>query len=508
LAFSRASGENVGDYLITPSGLTSANYTIAFNTSILSVTKAALSVTADSKTKTYGASDPTFTASYAGFVNNETVAVLGGTLAFSRAPGEGVGDYLITPSGQTSANYTITFNTGTLSVTKVALSVTADSKTKTYGASDPAFTASYAGFVNNETAAVLGGTLAFSRAPGESVGDYLITPSGMTSANYTITFNTGTLSVTKAALSVTADSKTKTYGASDPAFTASYADFVNNETAAVLGGTLAFSRAPGESVGDYLITPSGLTSPNYTITFNTGTLSVTKAALSVTADSKTKTYGASDPAFTAGYAGFVNNETAAVLGGTLAFSRAPGESVGDYLITPSGLTSANYTIAFNTGTLSVSKAALSVTADSKTKTYGASDPAFTASYAGFVNNETAAVLGGTLALSRAPGESVGEYLITPSGLMSANYDITFNTGILTINPSAPVLLPPTITGTGNVVITWSAISNGTYRVQYKSDLNAANWSDLPGDVTAAGSVASKTDPIITGSRFYRIQVLP
>jgi len=33
---------------------------------------------------------------------------------------------------------------------------------------------------------------------------------------------------------------------------------------------------------------------------------------------------------------------------------------------------------------------------------------------------------GTLALSRIPGENVGSYLITPSGLISSNYTLCFN----------------------------------------------------------------------------------
>jgi hypothetical protein len=508
LSFTRGPGESVGSYPINPSGLTSANYTLIFNPGTLTITKAALAVTAEAKTKTYGAADPAFTVTYSGFVNGDTAAALGGTLSLTRAPGENVGGYLITPSSLTSGNYTVTFNTGTLTITKAALAVTADAKSKTYSAADPAFTVTYAGLVNADTTAVLGGTLAFTRVPGENVGDYLISPNGLTGANYTITFNPGTLTITKAALAVTADAKSKTYGTADPAFTVTYSGFVNGDTAAVLGGTLSLTRAPGENVGSYLITPSGLTSANYAITFNTGTLTVTKAALSVTADAKTKTYGMADPAFTVTYSGFVNGDTAAVLGGTLAFSRAPGENVSSYLITPSGLTSANYTITLNTGTLTIAKAALAVTADAVTKTYGAADPAFTVTYAGFVNGDTAAALGGTLSLTRLPGENVGSYLITPVGLTSANYTITFNAGTLTIIAPAPRLFPLTGAGTANVVITWTAASNVTYRVQYKSDLAAANWTDLVGDVTATGSTASKTDVRTTTNRFYRLQVLP
>ncbi len=508
LAFSRAPGENVGSYDITPGGLTSANYAIAFNASTLTISKATLTVSADSKTKTYGAVDPTFTGSYTGFVNGETPAVLAGTLTFSRAPGENVGNYSITPNGLTSANYAIAFNTGTLTITKAPLTVSADSKTKTYGAADPAFTGSYTGFVNGETPAVLAGTLTFSRAPGENVGNYSITPNGLTSANYAIAFNTGTLTITKAPLTVSADSKTKTYGAADPAFTASYAGLVNGESAAVLGGTLAFSRAPGENVGSYDITPGALSSANYAIAFNAGTLTITKAPLTVSADSKTKTYGAADPAFTASYAGFVNGETPAVLTATLTFSRVPGENVGSYSITPNGLTAANYAITFTTGTLTITKATLTITAENKTKVLGQADPSFTALYSGFVNGETPAVLSGTLSFSRAAGETVGSYSITASGSTSSNYTITFNPGTLTITGDNPTLLSLVPLGSGIIQISWTAISNTVYRVQYRADLNAVDWLDIAGDVRADTATATKTDTLKDGMRFYRVQVLP
>ncbi len=210
-----------------------------------------------------------------------------GTFEYSPVAGTvlGAGDnqtlsVLFTPTdtqAYTSASATVTIN-----VVQRPLTVTANSTARLYGAEEPAFTVSYAGFVNGDTATALGGTLAFARAAGESVGSYLITPSGLTSGNYALTFNTGTLSVTRAALSVTADARNKTYGATDPGFTVSYAGFVNSETPAVLGGTLAFTRAPGESVGSYLITPSGLTSGNYVITFVNGTLTVTPAPVLMT----------------------------------------------------------------------------------------------------------------------------------------------------------------------------------------------------------------------------------
>ena len=507
----------VGGYTITPSAaiggtFTAANYAITYTTGTLTVSKAAISVTADAKTKIYGAVDPTFTATDSGFVNGETAAVLGGRLAFARAPGENVGSYMITPGGLTSSNYTITFNTGTLAINKATLTVTADAKTKTYGALDPALTFVVSGLqFSDAPGAVLTGSL--TRVAGETVagGPYTITQGTLApNGNYLITFAGSTLTIGKAALSVTADAKAKVYGAADPAFTATYTGFVNGETAAVLGGTLSLARAPGENVGSYLITPSGQTSGNYAITFNTGTLSITKASLSIAADAKTKVYGAADPVLTFTPNGLQFADTpAGVLTGVL--TRVAGETVtgGPYAITQGTLMpNGNYTISFTGSSLTITMAALSVTADAKTKALGAADPTFTASYVGFIGSESPTVLGGTLAFSRSPGEAVGTYLITPAGLTSGNYAITFNAGSMTIIAPAPALLPLARLGTSNVIITWTSASNGVYRVQYNPTLGSTNWTDLVGDVTATNSTASKTDIMTTTNRFYRIRVLP
>jgi subtilisin-like proprotein convertase family protein len=81
--------------------------------------------------------------------------------------------------------------------------------------------------------------------------------------------------------------------------------------------------------------------------------------------------------------------------------------------------------------------------------------------------------------------------------------------IATTGDSTPPLKILSVIGAGttNVVITWSAISNVTYRVQYKADLNAADWSNLAPDVTATNTTASATDhPVLGAHRFYRVTV--
>src|SRR5204862_3797706 len=101
----------------------------------------------------YGAVLPDLTASYTGFVNGDTSDALTvqpkiSTMA-SRSSHRGT--YPITASGAVDTDYTISYVAGTLTVTPVALTITANDQTKAYGAALPALTASYSGFVNGDT---------------------------------------------------------------------------------------------------------------------------------------------------------------------------------------------------------------------------------------------------------------------------------------------------------------------------------------------------------------------
>jgi hypothetical protein len=109
-------------YAITCSGQSSTNYAITYAAGQLTVTAAPLSITANNASRQYGQADPTFTATYSGFVNSEDQSVLTGTLACTSpaTPSSAVSGspYAITCSGQTSTNYAISFVAGQLSVTK------------------------------------------------------------------------------------------------------------------------------------------------------------------------------------------------------------------------------------------------------------------------------------------------------------------------------------------------------------------------------------------------------
>src|SRR5207248_5018281 len=122
--------------------------------------------------------------------------------------------------------------------------------------------------------------------------------------------NTVSLTITKATLTVTADPQSRAYGAANPTLTASYSGFKNGETygtSDVFGGpALSTSAVASSPVGPYTITTAlgTLASGNYSFSLVNGTLTVTKATLTVSAQDKNREYGDANPTFTAAYTGF------------------------------------------------------------------------------------------------------------------------------------------------------------------------------------------------------------
>src|SRR5438093_1583907 len=385
LSTTASAASPVASYTITAAAgtLAAGNYSFSFAHGQLTVTPASLTVTADDKSREYGDPNPVFTASYGGFKNGETFATSGVTgspsLATTATATSSVagGPYTITAAVGTLAagNYTFSFASGELTVTKASLTVTADDKSRQYGDANPAFTASYGGFKNGETLATSGVTgspsLATTATATSSVAGspYTITAAAGTLAagNYSFSFAHGQLTVTPASLTVTADDKSREYGDPNPVFTASYGGFKNSETFATSGVTgspsLATTATATSSVagGPYTITAAvgTLAAGNYTFSFASGELTVTKASLTVTADDKSRQYGDANPAFTASYGGFKNGETFATSGVTgspsLATTATATSSVAGspYTITAAAgtLAAGNYSFSFAHGQL-------------------------------------------------------------------------------------------------------------------------------------------------------------
>ncbi len=478
-------GTNTLSVIVTPTD--TADYINVTNTVSLVVLPAALTVTASNLTKTYGQTatfaGTEFTTS--GLVNGDTLTSV--TLAsFGAAATATVGGspYPIVPSAAIGAdltNYTITYSGGALAVNPAALTVTANNQTKTYGQTltfaGTEFSAS--GLVNGDTvtsvALVSSGSAATAAVAGSPYGIASSGAAGTGLNNYAITYANGNLSVNPAPLTVTASPQSKIYG----------------QTVSIGGGSTQFVPAGlqnGESVGSvtlvvnnngaaatapvsgspYTITPSAATggtfsAGNYSITYATANLTVSQASLTITANPQNKTYGqtvsfgSGSTQFTPG--GLQNGESVGSV--TLAVNNNGGVgtatvSGSPYTITPSAATggtflAGNYAITYATGSLTVSTAALTVTALAQTKVYGQTmvfgggGTQFTSSTlqnGETIGSVTLAVTGNggaaTAAVSGSP------YTITASaatgGTFSAgNYAIAYIAANLTVNP-APLII--------------------------------------------------------------------
>lgn len=275
-----------------------------------------------------------------------------------------------------TGNFVLSVAGDLLTATSAPLTVSADPQTITYGDPVPALTVSYSGFVLGDGPDDLTGTLSCTTTATDTspAGDYPITCDGLSSSHYDIAWQAGTLTIDPAPLTVTADSESRTYGAVNPALGASYAGFVDGEGPGDLTGTLtcATTATTQSPVGNYAVACEGLSSPNYAIDWVEGSLAVTPAELTITADDASRVTGQANPAFTVGYSGLVASDTPADLAGTLTCtSPATADSpVGQYAISCGGLSSSDYDISWVSGHLDVLAAPAAVIADGSDLTPG------------------------------------------------------------------------------------------------------------------------------------------
>jgi hypothetical protein len=110
---------------------------------------------------------------------------------------------------------------------------------------------------------------------------------------------------------------------------------------------------------------------------------------------------------------------------------------------------------------------------------------------------------GALDAGRDHGFTVG---VSDDGSPNLNDSATF---IASVSAAPELLIAVTSVSVDSVTLSWPAVPGSTYRVQYKNQLTAAVWTDLAGDVVAAGPAASKVDNSVGGlpERFYRVTVL-
>lgn len=412
--------------------------------------------------------------------------------------------------------------TKTFTIQQAALTVTADNQNVAFGDDAPLYTATYDGFVNNETSAVLDGTLSFSCPYEKNVsntGTYEIIPSGQTSDNYDITFAKGTLTVGKKSLEYSSiasiGDQTYTGQAIEPLPAVTY----NNMTL-VKDRDYTVSYSDNVNAGTATVTITAVESSNYSGTAS-ATFSITQKVITVHGiTAKNKIYDGNKIAELI-YDGIVfDGKKEGDKLTVTATGRFTNPDVGTLKIvlirnlTLHGKDKDNYTLASsgNQGstTASITKRRLSVTAKPKTICYGDEPDNGGVEYFGFVNGETSSILSGTLQYAYntqadglgdpyEAGSPVGSYYIILSGLSAQNYKFVYYTGVLTVEPKS-VALAETDDNTQTLSESDNAVSN----VTLTRTLQPGSWNtfavpfDLGSDELAARGITAKE---LTGSSF-------
>lgn len=461
--------KNAGNYFVALSSnnLHAQNYIFTLRGADFAVSKAPLNLRVNDQHKTYdGRPASGFSSTYTGFVGGDSLSsATTGRVGFTGAGTTATiaGTYAVVPTISTlvAANYQLVLQGGTVTINRAALTVTADSKSKTYdGHILNSLTYTFSGFVNRENSTEITGACGFTGAGinATNAGTYTLTPTMNTLSvvNYDFVFVDGILTIRKATLQVAVDAKTKTYdGQVFTGFTAKTTGFINGEDATVLAGSATFGglgvTAKESGVYPVSVSAGNLSASNYDFSFQNGSLTIRKAILQVVAESKTKIYdGQPFTGFTSTISGFVNSENSSVLTGNIAFVgpaiTAAAAGVYPVMLSAGSLAASNYAFSFLDGTLTIEKATLTVQADNKQKSFnGQPYTGFTTTITGFVNGENASVISGTASFS-------GPAVIAISGGL---YPIVVGTGTLA---ASNYQFLPLLDGMLNIVRTAPAVN--------------------------------------------------
>lgn len=186
--------KNVGEIKVIVKA-SMANYSDATAEYTLKVTPRPVTLTSETASKTYDGTaltKPEVTVTGDGFVDGEVtdIKATGSVTNVSDSPVTNTIVYTTTDKF-VEDNYNITKAEGKLSITPLAVTVTAKDYTKYVGEKDPAFEATVTGTINNDTV-----SYTISREAGETVGTYTITPAGAEAqGNYTVTYKAGMLTI-------------------------------------------------------------------------------------------------------------------------------------------------------------------------------------------------------------------------------------------------------------------------------------------------------------------------
>lgn len=415
---------------LVQSGMCDTEYSALY---AVNVKKAPLTVKANNKSKAYGDAEPTldYTASGTLFNGDTYNVITGVTLSTVTGSDASYGFHTIHAMGGTANNYIINHVNGILDVSQASIVVSAnENQHKTFGSTNPTYTYS----VNPAMHYSDSFTGSLTRVTGENAGTYAINQGTLSAgSNYNIIFVPENFIIYPKVIAIIPSvGQTKVYDQTDPTFTYTHTpSLLGND--AIIG---ELGRVAGENVGSYDFTLGTLSATsNYLLLLSTtSTFDITGKEIIVTVNpGQSKIYGETDPDFLYTYSPILHGEV--FITGKLG--RETGENVGNYIINKGTLSPSNpnYIIRLITNPFSISKAPLTVVANSYTRCKNDPNQTFNYTYFGFVKNETAAILDvePTISCEATVNSTSGIYPINLSGGMDNNYTFDYVNGTLTID---------------------------------------------------------------------------
>lgn len=424
--------------------VTGVNKYIGSATGKFKINKAALTITAKSQTITYGntIAQGTDQVNVTGLIAGDALTGISLTPSTTDVTTAGT----ITPSSASTtngiSNYSVTYNTGVLTINGAAIEATATGYTGTYDAQAHTITV-------NVLAPATGATIKYGTSSDACTQDALsYTDAGtytiyykVTAPNYLDKTGSATVTINKAALATltlqkdasgsagltyngSVQSPTIVSVTSENGLTVPASDYTPGAGATDQGHGYTYtvtakdgSNFTGSASALYDIEPANLTDANRFVVTATGVGGLTYTGAEQTATAITVVRKSDNYALSSGTdydVAYSNN----VKAGTATIT-VTGK--GNYWGSP-------------VTTFTIAKAPLTVTANAHSITYGDVPANNGVEYSGFVNSETQTALEGELGYTYSYSQygNAGSYAITPGGLTAQNYAITFANGTLTV----------------------------------------------------------------------------
>ncbi len=378
---------NVSAYTLTD-GNTGGNYTVVKQSAAGTITPASLTITATSANKVYdGTTGSTATPTYTGLMNGDSLSGLAQTYANKNVLGASgstlnVGGYTLS-DGNNGGNYTVATQSAAGTITPATLT------TNLTGTVEKVYDGTKAGTLTSANYTALAGifhsddvTLAIATSglyvdknagEGKSVTVTGLGLSGSAAANYqlasTLSGNVGKITPKTLTTGLTGTVE-KVYDGTNTAILSganytSLAGIVGSDAVSLdIATSGQYADKNVNLAGDKAVTVSGFglsgaDAGNYqlasTLSGNIG--KITPATLTITANNASRQIGVENPVFSSTHTGLVAGDNLASLTGLISYATPATKDspAGTYAITPSGLTSENYTIAWVDGVLTVNR---------------------------------------------------------------------------------------------------------------------------------------------------------